>query len=450
MRRFLVILSLLAAFIPAKAEVSETEQVRLQVGKKMYELYTVFRGDNSVGIAESAFYLPRTFESTPYFTMVGNRTKTTPKEIEKVKKDGLNWLKSSKVLQTLVHDLWPNPGVLFKIPSGDGEYTELLFKESDYAFGPLDPAIGMKGYVNWWSGINFMSKYGTQIASYKLAKWGMTHEYFWDAGARTLRYKPIIYENVDFDQISEDDIKRAYFGMVCSAWKLLYEEKLYSYPQGLPILLTAYQGGGISTELQLKQSGKLQGKKQMKSTVSNADLLKMLGDAEYFKACFPEWKEWNPDFEQILAMAPSPADLDMQDKIDAYARNVLLAVPEGTRNNDIRDLLSFVKTGATVFPMPGTINAYVSLDKEGSGVTLTLTSWWYNFIDDNLPTPEQLEANLAIVPGAPAGCMAIAAACALKRHGDLKIVVRPSRFGGDQNPTITVPFKDLFEICSAL
>ena len=446
MKRILVILSLILAFIPAKAEVSETEQVRLECAKKLLELYPVYRGRNYVFLSESSFYLPSTYKSTPYFTLVGNTSKSTPKEQQKyianLQKEGLKWIKSCGSLQTLIHSLWPTPGVLFKLPSGE----EILLKESDYASGSLDPATGMKAYVDWWSGYTFMSKHDREITPYRIAKWGMTHEYAWNAGARTLRYQPLIYENVDFDGISEDDIQKAYFGMVCSAWQLLYETKLYSYPQGLPVLLAAYQGGSLSTELQLKQSGKIKGKRLMKTTVSNEDLLKMLGSAEYFKAYFPQWQEWNPNFEQILAMAPAPEDPAVQQKIDAYAQKVLFSIPQGHQNNNVRELLNLRPAGASVLPLPGTIDAYVSLDKDGNGVTLTLTSWWFDFIDDNLPTPDQLEANLA----APAGCMAIAASCALQRKGDLKIVVRPSRFGGDENPTINVPFKDLFEICSAL
>ena len=95
------------------------------------------------------------------------------------------------------------------------------------------------------------------------------------------------------------------------------------------------------------------------------------------------------------------------------------------------------------------MNAFVKLVQNSDDVEVTLTTAWYKIIDNDLPTGNDIEGNLAIRPGKPSGCIAIGAACALKRKGNLRVTLGANRLlTGDQ--TITVTYADLVDICSKL
>lgn len=109
MKRLLIALSLLMAFIPLRAEVSSTEQVRIDCAKRLLELYPRYRGQSSVSIGDFVFYYPATQSNTPYFTMMGKSSKVKEQDLEKnrdkLKKAALKWIKNEGNIKMLVHDI---------------------------------------------------------------------------------------------------------------------------------------------------------------------------------------------------------------------------------------------------------------------------------------------------------------------------------------------------------
>ena len=460
MKRFLLILCLLPLFAPLRAATPETEAVRRECAAKLLQVYAEKMMDNCYVFDKCVFVPATTYQATPYYTLSYTGTLTnssnvtlSARELEKkrpaIKKAAVKWISSHPSLQMLIHDLWPTPGISLQAVSADGETFTLDIPESEYGSGPWDPATKMKNWVKWWRDYAFLSTVKDQISPYRLVKYGLTHDYEWIANERTLRYCPIIYEKVDFGSLSEEALQKVYFGMVRSAWQLLYEKGKFTQRQGLPVLLAAYQGGSLSTEVTLESNGKTKGRKLMKTTVSNEDFLKMLGDGACFKRYFPLYAEYDPEFDKVLALTPVPLDDKTRQKIDAYCNKVFLGIPGGLPTDGIRELVNLKKDYATVPPLPGTMNAFVKLVKNSDDVEVTLTTAWYKIIDNDLPTGNDIEGNLAIRPGKPSGCIAIGAACALKRKGNLRVTLGANRLlTGDQ--TITVTYADLVDICSKL
>ena len=459
MRRFLLILCLLPLFASLRAASPETEAVRRDCAAKLLQVYAEKMMVNSYVFDKCIFVPAPSYQATPYYTLsltgIAKSSSSTlsTRELEKkrpaLKKAAVKWISSHPSLQMLIHDLWPTPGITLQAISAEGETFTLDIPESEYGSGPWDPATKMKGWVKWWSDYAFLSDVKDKISPFRLVKYGLTHNYEWLDGERTLRYSPTIYEQVDFDSLSEDALPKVYFGMVRSAWQLLYEKGKFTQRQGLPVLMAAYQGGSLSTEVTLKINGKMKGRKLMKTTVSNEDFLKMLGDGACFKRYFPLYAEYDPEFDKVLALAPARLDDKTRQKIDNYCNKVFLGIPGGLPNNEIRDLLNLKKDLVTVFPLPGTMDAYVKFVKNSNDVEIILTTAWYKIIDGDLPTGDDIEANLAIRSGKPSGCIAIGAACALKRKGNLLITLHANRLLTG-NQTITVTYADLVDICSKL
>ena len=459
MKRFLLILCLLPLFASLRAATAETEAVRRDCAAKLLQVYAEKMMDDRYVFDKCIFSPATTYQATPYYTLSltgiakSSASSLSSQELEKrrgaLKKAAVKWISSRPSLQMLIHDLWSTPGISLQAVSADGETFTLDIPESEYGSGPWDPATQMKNWVKWWSDYSFLSTVKDKISPYRLVKYGLTHDYEWLSGERTLRYTPIIYEQVDFNSLSEDALQPVYFGMVRSAWQLLYEKGKFTQRQGLPVLLAAYQGGSLSTEVTLESNGKIKGRKLMKTTVSNEDFLKMLGDGAYFKRYFPHYAEYDPEFDKVLALAPAKLDDKTRQKIDTYCNKVFLGIPGGLPNDGIRDLLNLKKDLVTVFPLPGTMDAYVKFVKNSNDVEIILTTAWYKIIDNDLPSGSDIECNLAIRSGQPSGCIAIGAACALKRKGNLLITLCANRLlTGDQ--TITVTYADLVDICSKL
>ena len=453
MKRFLLILCLMPVLTSLRAASPETETVRRECAAKLLQVYAEKMMDNCYVFDKCKFVPAVSYQATPFYTLSYSGTSLSSGELEKkrpaLKKAAVKWISSHPSLQMLIHDLWSTPGISLQAATADGVPFTLDIPESEYGSGPWDPATKMKDWVKWWSDYAFLSTVKDEISPYRLVKYGLTHDYKWLSGERTLRYTPVIYEQDDFDSLSEDALTKVYFGMVRSAWQLLYEKGKFTQRQGLPVLMAAYQGGSLSAEVTLQSNGKIKGRKLMKTTVSNEDFLKMLGDGAFFKHSFPQYAGYDPEFDKVLALAPARLDDKTRQKIDAYCNKVFLGIPGGLPNDGIRELVNLKKDYATVFPLPGTMDALVKLVKNSDDVEVVLTTAWYKIIDNDLPTGDEIEGNLAVRSGQPSGCIAIGAACALKRKGNLLITLRANRLlGGDQ--TLTVTYADLVDICSKL
>lgn len=458
MKRLLIALSLLMAFIPLRAEVSSTEQVRIDCAKRLLELYPRYRGQSSVSIGDFVFYYPATQSNTPYFTMMGKSSKVKEQDLEKnrdkLKKAALKWIKNEGNIKMLVHDIWPNPGICFQVPKSNGEVFELLILESEYApADKFDPAVMSKPLADWWMDYYFYESIKDNVVPYKAFKFPGTDKSFVnDPAGKALTFKATVFDKYTFDKITEEALPEAYFSMVRAAWQLLYYkgESWKDYAHGLPALVAAYQGESLIARVELEENGKVKQKKEMEGRISNEELLAALGDGEKFKAEFPSYAQYDPDFEKVLAMNNvKKTDTSSQAKIDIYCNKILTGVGMETHTEKIRDLLNLKGYGAAVPTLPGTMSAFVAFNRETPSVTLTITTGWYKFIDGELPTGEDLDNDLLSARTGKPGCMAIAMAVALKLQCDLTVKVLPNRFGGEEAAaSATFPYENLVNVCS--